>query len=526
MKDAESNIKKGRIRHCYPRQEVYHRFIHDSEYYYSNQANAISSKGNYLALGDIGKNKSIADIEQYWYPNNNIFAIIDRENKKILVSHKYTDIVSELLRAIPDDYEVFHCKNDIPFCNILHYDNIDALAKLHLQYSIECYVEHCLAPFYAVINGKKILHSSLDGITKDINSRSKDKLSFVAVNIYTKYRNYEYGNINEFVKRYKVKQRTWYNEVLNNKFKFCIYYPDSWSYITIKLPTVKQILTNTVFTKAQKEVFRKRYFYTKYCYGRGISFADVEKYWNKEVLSQEMYVYFNKHNAYWLPEYYTEKCITWNDYIIRYCEIDENHRNTYIQANINKSNQNRKEAEEKAKFYVNKELVLDNWRKGTGSQNNKISFREFCPPKCKSQKGFWRDSYIYVSNVCFENTQLKLVNNKILTSKYASVPIEDGIKVFRLLLKCIDTNKRTGETRFTFGHESIKVGIYNFRSISYCTKQTDNGKSLDYKTWLVKIGCHNLWLDDIENFIKYYHLEDRFMPKSENNTKKNKLNSN
>lgn len=34
MEDAESKIKKGHIRHCYPRREVYHRFIHDNNYYY------------------------------------------------------------------------------------------------------------------------------------------------------------------------------------------------------------------------------------------------------------------------------------------------------------------------------------------------------------------------------------------------------------------------------------------------------------------------------------------------------------
>ncbi len=507
MNGAEPKTKSKRIRHCYPRQEVYHRFIHDNEYYYSNQAYAISSKGNYLALGDIGKNKSISDIEKYWYPGNTIFAVIDRENKKILVSHKYSDIVHELLCAIPDDYEVFHCKDNIPFYSILHYGNIDALAKLHLQYSVECYVERNLVPFYAVYNGKKILHSDIDSITEE----PCRKYFFF----------YEYKAIKEFVKKYKVKRRTWYNKVLNDKFKFCIYYPDSWGYITIKLPTVKQILTNTVFTKAQKEVFRKRYFYTKYCYGRGISFADVEKYWNKEMLSQEMNVYFDKHNIYWLPEYYTEQCITWNDYVIRSYEIDKNRHEKYIQENIAKSNQNRKEAEEKAKAYISQEAVLDDWRKGNRIKNGNIFFREFFPPKRKNQKGFWKDSYICTSNIGFQNTQLKLVNNEIITSRHARVPIEDGIRIFKLLLKCIDNNKQTGETRFTFGHESIKVGIYNFRSISYCTKQTDNGKILDYKTWLVKIGCHNLWLDDIENFIKYYHLENRFLPTSENNKKNN-----
>lgn len=54
MNTSKNKIKQKRIRHCYPRQEVYHRFIHDNEYYYNN-GHVISSKGNYLSLGDIGR---------------------------------------------------------------------------------------------------------------------------------------------------------------------------------------------------------------------------------------------------------------------------------------------------------------------------------------------------------------------------------------------------------------------------------------------------------------------------------------
>ena len=167
MEDAESKIKKGRIRHCYPRREVYHRFIHSNEYYYSNKAYAISSKGNYLALGDIGRNTSVANIEECWYPGNRVFSVIDRENKKILVSHKYPDLTRELIYSIPNDYEIFHCNDDIPFHNILACSDIDTLSKLHLQYTIELYVERHLRPFYACCNGKRILHNDIDYSIKD-----------------------------------------------------------------------------------------------------------------------------------------------------------------------------------------------------------------------------------------------------------------------------------------------------------------------------------------------------------------------
>lgn len=66
----------------------------------------------------------------------------------------------------------------------------------------------------------------------------------------------------------------------------------------------------------------------------------------------------------------------------------------------------------------------------------------------------------------------------------------------------------TSWTTSNFGN--VKVGIYNLRFITYKDKVSDSGTPLGYKEWCIQIGCHALWLDDIEDFIKYYHLEDKF----------------
>lgn len=501
MVDAESKTKTKRIRHCYPRQEVYHRFIHDSEYYYSNQAHAISSKGNYLSLGDIGRYKSIADIEQYWYPGNRVFAIINRENKKILVSHKYRDITYELLNSIPDDYEVFHCKDDIPFCNILHYENIDALARLHLQYSIECYVECYLRNFYAVLNGKKVLHRNIDSFLKD-------DIRSVNIDRCLRYYHFEYATIKQFVKKYKIKQRTWYNECLNDKFKFCLYYPYSWSHTTIKLPTIKQVLTNTVFTKSQLETFRKRCFYTKYCYGRGIPYTDVDKYYGTDITHDEAVRYFNKRNLYlnneWLVDIHN-----WNDLISKTKEIEEKIHTNYIKQQIAKSEDNYKAAVEELRK-LESEYTIDVWREGKRNiRQNSITYRKFNAPTRKDHRGTWTTVAIHSSNKIFANTQLKLEGTIIRTSKNATVTLEEGIKMYKMFI--IGRNNAPNKTHWTtsdFGN--VKVGIYNLRFITYKDKVTDTGTPLGYKQWLIQIGCHSLWLDDIEDFIRYYHLEDKF----------------
>ena len=97
----------------------------------------------------------------------------------------------------------------------------------------------------------------------------------------------------------------------------------------------------------------------------------------------------------------------------------------------------------------------------------------------------------------------------IETSRYARVPLEAGIKMYKMFM--IGRRNAPNKTTWTtsdFGN--VKVGIYNLRFITYKDKVTDFGKPLGYKEWLIQIGCHSLWLDDIKEFIKYYNLESKF----------------
>lgn len=498
MEDAESKIKKGRIRHCYPRQEVYHRFIHDNNYYYSNQAHAISSKGNYLSLGDIGRNRSVADIEEYWYPGNRIFSVIDRENKKILVSHKYSKLTYELIRSIPNDYEIFHCNDDIPFHNILACSNIDTLSKLHLQYAIELYVERYLRPFYACCNGKRILHNDIDSIIKD--------------SCHNNLLYYEREVIEKFVKKYKVKKRTWYKETLNPKFKLCIYYPTSWNFITIELPSVKKILTNTVFNKHQKDIFRKKYFYSTYCYGRGISYNDVDKYYNKTITNAEAINYCNKNNIYLNTDWLVD-ISTWNDLISKTKEIEDKAYKNYIDKQIAKSEENYKYALEEL-HKLESEYTVNAWREGQFKNSQlSVSYQKFNAPSRRNKTYGWTTTTIRSNNKTFTNTQLKLEGNTIRTSRNASVTLEEGIKMYKMFkIGRANNPSCTSWTERNFG--KVNVGIYNLRFITYKEKTTDTGVKLGRKEWCIQIGCHALWLDDIEDFIRCYHLEDKFNSKN------------
>ena len=514
MEDAESKIKKGRIRHCYPRREVYHRWIHSPEYVYASDGCLVSGKFNYLRCQNIGKFTKDEDIKEMWcYYKQLVIAVIDRENKKICISTRYNKLYIELVNSLPDDYEIFWCSGEIPTSNILSFtpEDKEVLYKEHLKYTVERYVETTFRPFYNSLRGQLVLHADIDNLHAQPTYRGF---------------NYPcYDSIKLFVKKYKIKKYSWFKESLNPKFKFQSYWPSSWDTITIELPSIKKILNGTIFTKREKEYFRKKYFYSTYCYGRGIPFSDVELYWNKEVLTKEIHDYFNKHNIRWLDDYLVKPCIIWNDYIIRSRELEEKGRIRYIQESIAKSNQNRKEAEKQAASIVSQKDAILAWRNVTLIRNYKIDFREFVPPHRKGYYGSWKTSCIYVNNISFKNTHLKLVGQHIITSRNASVPLSSAIAAFRLFDNCVETNKVTGKTNFEFS-DKFKVGIYNLRDIQLTEKYTDKNEKLGYNAWLIRIGCHNLWSDDIMDFIQYYHLEDKFLNKQENNNKKKQLKSN
>lgn len=506
MTDAESKVKKCRIRHCYPRREVYHRWIHSPEYVYSDHNCLVSGKFNYLRCQNIGKFVKDEDIKEIWnYHKKFIIAVIDRENKKICISTKYDKLYMELVNSLPDDYEIFWCLDAIPCFDILTVEKREILCKEHLRTATSIYTEHILTPFYNVLEGKKVLHRDINNLPSYYCYCGK-KL------------NEEY--IYNFVKKYKVKKYSWYKETLNPKFKLHNYYPDSWSVLTIELPSVKKILTGTVFTKHQKELFEKRYFYTKYCFGKGIKFKDVECYWNVPCEPSTAKAFFDKRHCYWLDDY-DNGCKTWNDFVIRFNQVDKKRYEVYIEEQVKKSNENFLEAQRQAALMLNGSRPVDLWRENNTRQlsTKGVKYRKFVRPTSRNKYGHWIYAYIYAGdNITFENIQLRLTKDRkyIETSRNASVPYDSAKELWHKFIIWINSNNVGKNPWFTFGDKNIKVGIYNLRFIRYRMKCTDNGKILYDENgkstldWLIQIGCHSIWLTDVLDFINYYKLEKDF----------------
>lgn len=490
MESAELK-KPKRIKRCYKRSELYHRFIHSDEYAYSPSGPyQLSCKDNYLITGNIGRCESIDD---YWFNiNSRIVAIINRANKRILINSNMNYYIWELRRALPDDYEIYYTiekslDNDIIFVK-------EKYLKHHCAYLIKQCTTY-LDSFYAVLNNKiRNLYISVNEIPQ----------------------HYTVKEIIDFVKKHKIKKYNFYNETLIKELEL-VYYK---GYNTIKLcvypPTLKQIVTGKIFNKKDTLKLQQSNFYTHYCYGYGIPFKDVIENWNKTDWSRNLAKKYNRTNV--CIELLDNSEITWNDWVEKTTiAINKWFTNEELKC-IEKSNENREKALKLLNDSVNHPESIFNWREhkrfdvGTMS----VSYRRYTRSKYRNKLGTWMDVKLF-NYSSFANIQLRKVETNdnifIETSNHAIVSLSEAIKCWKLFLKLksqFEITNKTCDAVYRLENKNIKIGIYNLRSIKYCDKITDNNKSLNRKDWVIIIGCHHIWLEEILDFIKYYHLEKEF----------------
>ena len=490
MESAELK-KPKRIKRCYKRSELYHRFIHSDEYAYSPSGTyQLSCRDNYLITGDIGRYKSIDD---YWFNiNSRIVAIINRANKRILINSNMNYYIWELRRALPDDYEIYYTIE-----KSLDNDAIFVKEK-YLKHHCAYLVKQCTTyfnSFYAVLNDK------IRNLYIDINEIP----SFYSVK-----------ELIDFVKKYKIKKYNFYNEFLIKELEL-VYYK---GYNPIKLyvcpPTLKQIVTGKIFNKKDTLKLQQSHFYTHHCYGYGIPFKDVIKNWNKTDWSRKLANKYNRTNV--CVELLDDTNITWNEWvkkttnaILKNFEIEEKRC-------IEKSDKNREEALKLLKNSVNHSESIINWREGkrfhVGTMS--VSYRCYRKSKHRNKLGTWINEKVF-NYFNFDNIQLRKIENSygisIETSNHAIVPLDDAIRCWKLFTKLksqFEITNKTCDAVYRLEDKNIKVGIYNLRSIKYCDKVTNLNKPLNRKDWVIIIGCHHIWLEEILDFIKYYHLEKEF----------------
>nr|DAG91740.1 MAG TPA: hypothetical protein [Crassvirales sp.] len=516
MESAELKENGKRVRHCFPRKEVYHRWIHDGTYVYSNQNYIVSGKYDWLFAFRLNKNADRNTITYSWnskldYNAYCCVAVINRDTKTILVNTSFLKRSDELIGSIPDDYQVFLTEETITNPHILSTGELSEVIKIHAKYIIKVFVDRLLAELYGVLEGKrKVVH-------QDINSLFKYKKEHYIYQNWYKYA--DYSKIYDFVNKYKVKQYDWYNKPLDNVISIRDNF--NWSkytYYDVPFPSLKQIINGTVFTKKEKLKLEQSYFYGLYCRGYGISRKELETHWNDDYNKDKLKALFDKHNIAINLDNRSE-LIKWKDGIKLYAKVVENVTRNTLEANIRKSNDNYNKAVEQYNNQHYEERLKD-WRDFSTSKcyNTYITYNRFVVDSFKRGVGSWVTDKLY-PKIKFNNIQLRYRKNKnnpeydiVETSNNASVTLDQAIMMYKLYKRItLNDNPQEGiMIKHEFNNRNIKVGLYNLRSIEFRQKQTDNHKLLDKWEYVVIIGCHHIWIDDFMSFVKYYNLEDKF----------------
>jgi hypothetical protein len=370
-------------------------------------------------------------------------AVINRECK-IAVIKEGTDYSWSIKDGLPVGYTIYKTDEDIPLYDITEPKNKKMLIKMHMTYLIKKYLE----TFY---NEYKVLNS--------INKRIP----------YNKYiednRNKYFIAIKAFVDKYKFIPRC---KPLSNK----VFYINNYK---VDFPSINTILNDALFTDEQKEHIRKCKFYTKFCLHKETNWAELNKKWSDEYVTEVE----AKDKA-----------------------EEESFRKREAEYKV-KTEKNYKEALAKAN------QTIDEWRKG-GTKKEIHYTRYYANPDTRGIKAM--DSVLY--HTIFPNIQLRIRPDKpnwVETSKGALVPLETAINIFNQLYVDYIIS---GKTEFQFKYNEFKIGSFCVSRASYVGKFTDinhyeNPCENTYKEWMFRIGCHTLWFDDIKDFARYYNLQDR-----------------
>jgi hypothetical protein len=266
--EVKEKTKSKRIKRCYPRHELYHRWVHSPEYVYCTGSNSPRCSGSNEFLC-INEHAAYSDIATSWeYYKNKVVAIIDRDSKRIIFNMNYRSIVYECINALSNDYTIFYSIGDIPSPTIFFTGELETLTHTHISYLVKIYIERTLTNAYkALLDNTKVCHINIDEIYSSDTSSS--------------YYYIPYYIIKAFSKKYKLKQYSWYDKPFDFKCK-CTYY-EGYRECSINVyPTsLKKIINKQIFTKSEITIIKQKRFYTTYCYGNGISYSSVVKNWDK-----------------------------------------------------------------------------------------------------------------------------------------------------------------------------------------------------------------------------------------------------
>lgn len=487
---------KHRIKRQYTnRQDLFHHWVHSSELIYRNGTEyGLIGKGAYLYQGLVKYNSEIKPILLEYdekFNNNlkvdNILAIINREKKRIYINKTQT-YCYDLKRAIPKDYTIIvtsYICNDYTYL----YDN----EKFH-ELVVKSWFENYKNTFYSIYYNLKyrqfsnVFHFVSNIIDSEYNDTmfhgnyvlpTDEKLALLLQDKST----LDFADIKYYVNKNHLNRKPWLNFVIINKFTF------------------RDLIKDKVFTKEEKLLYNQRLFYTYYCFQNGIPFNYIKDNWDRMpyTLSKQ---YNNNGVLTCIYKVYKNITFTSNEHystvqdLIKAYIVDkrEKHIST-VQENKIQSNKNYEEALNKLENY--KDEIIENWRRSKSHHKIDISYRSY--------DYIGRNNYQWITRKIsggisyLKYIYFRLDDDKIYTSRYANIPLTEGIRLYKLFVSCKFSIKQRGYINFR--KDNHKFGIYPLYFMRYSKERDD---------FEVTVGCHTMWVKDFEEFIHYYKLEEQF----------------
>lgn len=501
--ELKEKSKPKRIKRSFSKTELIHRFIHSSEYMYymSNGRKRISCYGDWLLSGDIGEDYIKNHTKEELYDNLglerccSIIGIINRDKKVVIVNNSFSDYAWIVSCSVPKDYTVFYTNRYLNNTSILLEENLDTALYLHMCYIRERFVDHIASKYYAVIKGIK-------------NTIPFEYEAMFVKHVYK----YDYDSICELIKKYRINKRDWY--AVKPKGIYYTYVTKGWStsYFSINLPSFKQIKERKIFNRKEQDYLNKIAYYTNYCYGFGISKKYLFDNWDKPIHSKE---YNRIKNIIGVASDYstiTDECKDKTQFAIKdLVNLKIKEANEYNYNCQQESSKDYKEHLAKA-LELNKVTNINIWRDGDKPLDTKFVYKKFISPKKRGAKGHFEEGHISHTFYEFPNVQLRLINNRINTSKGVTITLAEGVSMWKKYIEL--TKGKAGiegkEISLDFSDLNYKVNIFNLVKIKFTQKETDYGAKLDKWEWCIVIGCHKLWIDDVRRFIDYYNLNEMF----------------
>lgn len=498
MVTAEVKRKSKRIAHRVRYDQVCHNFIHgDGDYFHSHDRLAIWCYGDYIFVGhrydrQFKATNSIEYIKNNWaiYASN-VLGVVNRKKKIIVINALFTAAAVELKFNTPENWNIFQISEFRIPSDILSQSKRKEFNAAVLKYQVNQFYNR------AYMHCWNVIHHNARCTWFD-----KQALLDTDTNVKT---------IKSLVTKLRCKNQSCYNKPLLD-------IPEGKAVC----PTVKQICEDTVFTEEEYQYIEKRKFWTRYCYNKKEKYSPfvvVLKNWDVKLTKEDKEKLDTKYGECKTPIKEDEYPILWRDYIVRRSKAKTKHIYKVIADCVEQSKINEQKALQENKDIV--DAYYHEWLNFT--ENSKIDDKRITFDNLtydnRTNKVITEKYVISVSSIIFETTKLRLSPDlNVHTSRYAKVSLEDAIKMwhfFNTVIKMTDVSN--GEDYIKrFERTTIKCGSYPLVAIKYCDKIADRGlKTFDHKEWAIVIGCHTLWKDDILEFIRIYHLEDKFGIKPE-----------